>query len=114
LLCALNLLPPTTGYNLPVRWQNAQGPAVTSDTVTDVPDLDHDSPVPLWEQLAGRLRDDITSGRLTGRVPSATALAMSYGVSRDTALRALAQLASEGLTVARRGRGTFVVPDREH
>jgi GntR family transcriptional regulator len=81
-----------------------------------VPDLDDASPLPLWEQLAGRLRDDITSGRLTGRVPSATALAMSYSVSRDTALRALAQLGSEGLTVARRGRGTFVVPedDREH
>jgi hypothetical protein len=79
-------------------------------------DLDHGSPAALWEQIAAWLRGDITSGRLTGRVPSATALAMSYGVSRDTALRALAQLASEGLTVARRGRGTFVVPedDREH
>lgn len=78
-----------------------------------MPDLDHGSPVPLWEQLAGRLREEITSGRLIGRVPSATALAMSYGVSRDTALRALAQLASEGLTVARRGRGTFVVPEAD-
>jgi DNA-binding GntR family transcriptional regulator len=81
-----------------------------TDSVSVVPDLDHDSPVPLWEQLAGQLRAEITSGRLTGRVPSATALAMSYGVSRDTALRALAELAAEGLTVARRGRGTFVVP----
>ena len=86
---------------------------MTTDSVCAVPDLDHDSPVPLWEQLAGQLRAEITSGRLTGRVQSATGLAMSYGVSRDTALRALAQLAAEGLTVARRGRGTFVVPEDE-
>jgi DNA-binding GntR family transcriptional regulator len=86
---------------------------MSTDSLGTVPDLDHDSPVPLWEQLAGLLRAEITSGRLTGRVPSATGLAMSYGVSRDTALRALAQLASEGLTVARRGRGTFVVPQDE-
>jgi DNA-binding GntR family transcriptional regulator len=78
-----------------------------------VPDLDHDSPVPLWEQLAGRLRTEITSGRLTGRVPSAAALARAYGVSRDTALKALGQLAAEGLTVARRGRGTFVHRDSD-
>jgi DNA-binding GntR family transcriptional regulator len=78
-----------------------------------VPDLDHDSPVPLWEQLANRLRADIESGRLTGRIPSAAALARAYSVSRDTALRALAELAAEGLTVARRGRGTFVRRDTE-
>jgi GntR family transcriptional regulator len=80
-------------------------------SVNPVPDLDPDSPMPLWEQLAARLRADIAEGRLTGRVPSAAALAVAYHVSRDTALRALAQLASEGLTVARRGRGTFVKRD---
>jgi GntR family transcriptional regulator len=81
------------------------------DSLGTVPDLDHDSPVPLWEQLAALLRADIREGRLTGRVPSAAALARYYGVSRDTALRSLAQLAAEGLTVARRGRGTFVIPE---
>ena len=81
---------------------------MSAGSLGSVPDLDHDSPVPLWEQLAGRLRADITEGRLTGRVPSAAALARAYGVSRDTALKALGQLAAEGLTVARRGRGTFV------
>jgi len=86
------------------------GPAVIA-TVDTVPPLDHDSPVPLWEQLATLLRADITEGRLSGRVPSATALATRYGVSRDTAMRALSVLAAEGLTVARRGRGTFVRKD---
>jgi DNA-binding GntR family transcriptional regulator len=74
----------------------------------DMPELDHDSATPLWEQLADRMRDEITSGRVTGRVPSAAALAQNYGVSRDTALHALAQLRAEGLTESRHGRGTFV------
>jgi DNA-binding GntR family transcriptional regulator len=76
--------------------------------VNPVPDLDHGSPVPLWSQLADRVRADITEGRITARVPSAAALAVAYGVSRDTALKALGQLRAEGLTVAHRGRGTFV------
>jgi GntR family transcriptional regulator len=80
-------------------------------TVSPVPDLDPDSPDPLWQQLADLLRADIAEGRLTGRVPSAAALGIAYHVSRDTALKALGQLASEGLTVARRGRGTFVRRD---
>lgn len=80
-------------------------------TVDPVPDLDHDSPTPLWQQLTAALRADIREGRLTGRVPSATALGIAYGVSRSTALQALAQLAAEGLTVAYRGRGTFVRRD---
>ena len=82
--------------------------------VSPVPDLDHGSPVPLWQQLADALRDDIQEGRLTGRVPSAASLALSFGVSRDTALRALAQLRAEGLTVAHRGRGTFVRRPESH
>jgi GntR family transcriptional regulator len=88
------------------------GPAMIA-TLDTVPPLDHDSPVPLWEQLADLLRTEITERRLTGRVPSAAALAMRYGVSRDTAMRALGVLAAEGLTVARRGRGTFVRRDED-
>jgi DNA-binding GntR family transcriptional regulator len=77
-------------------------------SVGDVPDLDHSSPVPLWRQLAGRLRADIAEGRLTGQVPSAAALAAAYSVSKATAEKALRTLANEGLTVGVPGRGTFV------
>jgi len=77
-------------------------------TVGEVPELNEGSPTPLWRQLADRLRADIESGRLSGRVPSARSLSISYGVSRETAGRALAALAGEGLTVSVRGRGTFV------
>jgi GntR family transcriptional regulator len=76
-----------------------------------VPQLDEDSPEPLWLQLAGHLRADIESGKLSGRVPSARALAAAYSVSRETAVRALRSLADEGLIVSVRGRGTFVRRD---
>jgi hypothetical protein len=98
----------TTNYQLQLSGTLDHVTRMITYTVSPVPDLDHDSPVPLWQQLAILLRADITEGRLTGRVPSAAALALAYHVSRDTALRALAELAAEGLTVAHRGRGTFV------
>jgi DNA-binding GntR family transcriptional regulator len=79
----------------------------------DMPALDPDSPLPLWRQLADRMRDEITSGRVTGRVPSAGQLAPAYGVSRDTALKALATLRDEGLIVTTPGRGSFVRRERE-
>ena len=51
--------------------------------------IDHDSPVPLHEQLAGILRTMITDGRIAGRVPSILTLAQEYGVSHRTSQRAL-------------------------
>jgi DNA-binding GntR family transcriptional regulator len=79
-------------------------------TVGEVPELNDHDPTPLWAQLAGALRADIEAGTLSGRVPSARALAAAYSVSRETAVRALRALADEGLTVSVRGRGTFTVP----
>ncbi len=78
----------------------------------NMPELDRTSGVPLWRQLADRMRDEIVSGRVTGKVPSTRALATSYGVSRDVAQQALDQLRAEGLTVAYPGTGTFVRRDR--
>jgi GntR family transcriptional regulator len=64
-------------------------------------------------QLAARLRDDITSGRLEPghRLPSETTLAQEYGLSRQTVRHAVGVLRAEGLVVAARGQGVFV---REH
>ena len=70
--------------------------------------IDHDSPVPLHEQLAGILRSMITDGRITGRVPSILTLAQEHGVSHRTSQRALNSLADEGLIVAVRGKGFYV------
>ncbi len=70
--------------------------------------LDHDSPVPLNQQLAELLRGQIASGELTGRVPSILSLAQQYGVSHRTAAHALTTLRDEGLIISVRGKGYYV------
>ena len=70
--------------------------------------IDHDSPVPLHEQLSALLRDQITKGSLTGRVPSILSLAQEYQVSHRTAARSLATLRDEGMIVSVRGKGYYV------
>ncbi len=71
--------------------------------------IDPDSADPLWLQLTTAIRDAIESGELHGRIPSAVQLGQRYGVSRDTGLRALTELQSEGLIRSHRGRGSFTV-----
>jgi DNA-binding transcriptional regulator YhcF (GntR family) len=65
---------------------------------------------PLSAQLAQLLRELIRSGELSpgDRVPSEPQLSRQYSVSRDTAQRALAMLAEEGLITRRRGVGSIV------
>jgi DNA-binding GntR family transcriptional regulator len=70
--------------------------------------VSHDSPVPLHEQLAKILRDQIADGTLTGRVPSILTLAQQYEIAHNTAARALDTLKAEGLIVAVRGKGFYV------
>jgi DNA-binding GntR family transcriptional regulator len=72
--------------------------------------LNFDSPVPLYEQLAAVLRDDIRRRRLTGRVPSIISLAQEYEVSHKTAARALTTLRDEGVIISARGKGYYVAP----
>lgn len=75
--------------------------------------LDHDSVTPLYVQLAGILRGQITSGELSGRLPSVKDLQQSYDVAQGTAERAYALLREEGLVTSGLGRGHFVVPEGE-
>ncbi len=70
--------------------------------------LDHDSPVPLHQQLADLLRGQIAAGQLTGRVPSILSLAQEHGVSHRTAAHALTTLRDEGLILSVRGKGYYV------
>jgi DNA-binding GntR family transcriptional regulator len=72
-------------------------------------DLDLDSGDPLYLQLADLLREQIKSGELTGRVPSAKSLAQQHGVSHRTSERALAILRDEELIRSVRGKGHYVV-----
>ena len=75
--------------------------------------VDHEAPTPLYIQVADVLRDQISKGTLTGRVPSAATIAQQYEVAKGTAERALAILRDEGLIRSVMGRGHFVVPPGE-
>jgi GntR family transcriptional regulator len=72
--------------------------------------LDPETPFPLYYQIREQLRARIVGGELKpgDLLPSEIQLAAETGVSRMTARQALSQLASEGLVVRQRGRGTFV------
>lgn len=73
--------------------------------------------VPLYQQLAARLRRQIADGvyRPGDRLPSEAELCQQFGVSRITVRAALDQLVDDGLLWRQRGKGTFVrAPLVEH
>jgi DNA-binding GntR family transcriptional regulator len=57
------------------------------------------------------MRVQVESGELRSgeQVPSATEICEAYGVSRNTALRAIRLLRDENLIVVEQGWGSFVV-----
>jgi DNA-binding LacI/PurR family transcriptional regulator len=65
---------------------------------------------PKYQQLAGRLREEIGRGRLKpgDRLPSLSELKAEYGISQATMERVHASLEQDGLIVRHQGRGTFV------
>ena len=75
--------------------------------------LNHQSPIPLYRQLADILRDRIRAGVYPSgtRIPSEHRLAADYGIGRPTARQATDLLVRRGLLVRRRGSGTFVQED---
>lgn len=70
--------------------------------------IDPDSPEHPYVQLAGLLRERITTGETGPRVPSIMELAEETGLSAATVKRALRLLRDEGLIFSVPGRGTFV------
>lgn len=66
--------------------------------------------LPLYHQVAGILRQRIEEGVYPAgvRLNSEDELAVEFDVSRATVRQAMGELATEGLVVRRRGRGTFV------
>src|SRR5687767_394874 len=73
--------------------------------------LELEAPQLRYRQVAEQLRRQIESGALKPgeRVPSFPEMRARYGVSQATMEKAHAILEQEGLTVRRRGLGTFVV-----
>lgn len=77
-------------------------------------DLDRSGPIPLYYQVARRLREAIESGELApgARIENEVALAEQLSISRPTIRRAIQELVDQGLLVRRRGVGTQVVRGR--
>lgn len=76
--------------------------------------LDKQSPLPLYYQLAERLRAAIAGGVVQpgDLIGTEKEIGDRYGVSRATVRQALDDLTRDGLLVRITGRGTFVAPPR--
>ena len=74
--------------------------------------IDRADDKPPYRQIAGILREAISSNRLAPgeRLPSETELIEHFGVARMTVRQAVQELRSEGLVIAQHGRGVFVRP----
>ena len=73
-------------------------------------EVDRDSPLPPFLQIARALTDDIRRGRLRpgDRLPGSRDLAAAARVHRNTILAAYGELVAEGWLEAAQGLGTFV------
>lgn len=73
-------------------------------------DINKNSPIPLYYQLAEAIREQIASGELKpgDQLPTERELTETTGISRVTVRQALGYLTREGLLIAHHGKGTFV------
>jgi GntR family transcriptional regulator len=74
--------------------------------------IDETSPEHPYLQLAGLLRADIMSGKITNQLPSITKLTEETRLAVGTVRRAINILVKEGLVETVPGRGTFVIEQR--
>lgn len=74
--------------------------------------VDRTSPLPLWAQVEADLRRRIGTDEFADRFPTDEELVETYGVSRHTAREAVRRLATEGIVVRERGRGTVLADGR--
>lgn len=70
--------------------------------------LQRESATSLYEQIADRLRQHVSSGEAGGQLPTEEALMRMFGVSRSTVRKAVQRLVDEAVLVRRQGKGTFV------
>ena len=71
------------------------------------------SNIPLYAQLVGIIKQNISSGELNvgDLLPSEAELCRTMGISRNTVRQAIGELEEEGLVVRKRGKGTFVAEE---
>ena len=74
--------------------------------------IDRQQPIPLYFQLKTLLLESILRGEYGpgDRLPTEHELCERFGISRTPAIRALTELAQEGVVLRHRRRGTFVNP----
>ncbi|MBF6215295.1 GntR family transcriptional regulator [Nocardia puris] len=72
--------------------------------------IDHDSPVPPYEQLRLAVVDRVRSGRLTAgtKIPTVRALAAQLGLAPNTVARAYRELEADGVIETRGRQGSFI------
>ncbi len=76
--------------------------------------VDFDSAVPVYRQIAEGVRRALLAGRLApgAKLPPTRDLSRALGVNRNTVVSAYELLAGEGLVASRTGKGTFLVAPR--
>lgn len=81
---------------------------------TDSGYVDRSTPIPLYFQIAGRLREQMVAMRLHpgDLLTTDERVQEEFGVSRATARKAIDELADEGLVERITGKGTFVSAPR--
>jgi len=72
--------------------------------------VDPQSSEPLFQQIVNRVKQAVAVGRLKpgDRLPSVRELAKELVINPNTIARAFRELEGEGVTLSRRGSGTFV------
>ncbi len=77
--------------------------------------LDQHSALPLYQQIADRVRQIIAAGQLKpgDHLPTIRELSKSLGVNQNTVVRAYMALENEQAIVSRRGGGTTVMADTD-
>ena len=78
--------------------------------------LDLRDPTPIYEQLAGSVKELINRAELQpgDSLPTVRQLAQDLGVNLNTVARSYRELAKQGILSVRKGRGASVVSARGH
>jgi GntR family transcriptional regulator len=73
-------------------------------------DVDHESPIPVYRQVAAILKERIEAGTYQPgkRLPSVRDLTQEFGIAQLTGRKALKVLVDEGIAEMSPGMGTFV------